>query len=227
MDNDRELLEYFLVKLSDYITIKTYKKNELIFNESDIADSLYIIKYGKVEVFKLTKTWEERIIFILQEGSVLNEEILCSNISFNEFSNGCATYCRAYDDVTLIAIPKNILLNCMQTDIKITNLLFASASRKLRRTYRQLKNSGTNTTIDKKIAAKLYRLSLEYGVEIQGEILIDIPLTSTTLSKMVGAKRETVSRCMNLFKKEGIILIDGDKITISNFNDLKSIFDSP
>lgn len=220
MRNNEQLLEYFLNKVGDFVMVKHYEKNEFIFNEWDIKDSLYIIKSGKVEIFKMTKNWEERIIFILSDGEVLNEEILLKD------SSKCSTCCRAYDDTNILIIPRKVVLDCMEEDIKIVRWLLDITNYKLGRTYRQLKNSGTNVTIDKKIASKLYRLALDYGIEKRGEIYIDISLNSGILSKMVGAKRETVSRCLHMLKKEEILIIQGDRITIVNFEKLKLMFEN-
>lgn len=219
MKNQEELLTYFLTNAAQYVIIKKYKKDEIIFKEGDTCQFLYIVNSGQVEMFKITKTWEERIIFILSDGYVLNEEIL-----LDEFS-GSSTCCRAFEDTNIVAIPQKIVQQFMKKDSQVVEYILASATYKLKRTYRQLKNSGTNLTIDKKIASKLYRLALDYGIENKGEIYIDISLTSVTLSKMVGAKRETVSRCINLLKKEEIIRVDGDRITISNFVGLTTIFE--
>lgn len=215
-----KLIEYFQTNLAKYITIKSYKKNELIFSEGDVETSLYIVLSGKVEVFKLTKSWEERTIFILSIGASLNEEILLAPLS------ECSTCCRAFENSSIFAIPKKIILKHMESNPMLLEYIFACTNMKLKRTYRQLKNSGTNITIDKKIASKLYKLALDYGIEKKGEILIEASITSTTLSKMVGAKRETVSRCMNALKKEGILTIEGDRITISDFTKLSNIFET-
>ncbi len=214
-----EQLEYLLTNLGEFANVKTYKKNELIFNESDILENVYFVKSGKVEVYKLTKNWEERLVFILSDGQSLNEEIIFSK------NSECATCCRAYDNAKIITIPKTALLKQMQKDPKTLQYIFECSSSKLTRTYRQLKNSGTNVTIDKKIASKIWKMALDYGIETKEGIFIDISLTSAILSKMVGAKRETVSRSINSFKKEGILKLDGDRITILDFKALSETFE--
>ncbi len=214
-----ELLEYILSKFGEHVTIKAYEKNELIFNESDVTENIYLVRSGKVELYKLTKNWEERLLFILAKGALLNEEILFSE------SSKCSTCCRAFDNVQIVVIPKNVILREMKNDFKLVEHIFNCQSIKLKRTYRQLKNSGTNVTINKKVASKLWKLSLDYGIETKNGIFIDISLSSSIISKMVGAKRETVSRCLNGLKKEEVIKIDGDSITILKPEVLKDIFE--
>ena len=87
--------------------------------------------------------------------------------------------------------------------------------KRIRRLYRQLKNS-TSTNIEKKLAAKLYRLGTLYGIENVEDkfILINLNLTVTYLAKMLGYQRETVSRSIKLLNEKTIILLKDRKFYI-------------
>ena len=87
--------------------------------------------------------------------------------------------------------------------------------KRIRRLYRQLKNS-TSTNIEKKLAAKLYRLGTLYGIENVEDkfILINLNLTVTYLAKMLGYQRETVSRSIKLLNEKAIILLKDRKFYI-------------
>ncbi len=219
MNKNKELNDYFFEKINKYKIIKTFKRNEFIYSEFDNVDNVFIVKNGKVELFKLTKDWEERLIFILDDNIILNEEIL-----FNDKSE-CATSCRAYEDAEIIIVPKSVVLNEMNNDILIMKFILENTNTKLKRTYRQLKNSGSSISIEKKIISKLYRLSIDYGVHNENEVLINMTLSNSTLSKMVGAKRETVSRCINKLKKDGLIDSRSDKIVIVDMKKLLKLLD--
>ncbi len=208
MEEDMELFEYFKNQMYDYINIKNFEKGSLIFNESESLDNVYIVKSGTVEMFKITKSWDERIIFLLSEGMILNEEVLFSDKSY------CNTCCRAFARAKVYIIPKNRLLEAMKKDSKIMEYVCRNSNIKLARVYRQLKNSGSNISIEKKVSSKLWKLSQDFGVKDVEGIRIDLSLTSTTIAKMIGATRETVSRCLNSFKKEKIISINSDTIII-------------
>lgn len=208
MENYKQELENLLSKVGEFTSVRSYRKDDIIFNEGDDEDNIYIIKSGKAEIYKVTKNWDERLFFILSSGAILNEEVLTSSDSV------CATSCRAYDNCKIVVVPKKIALRQLKSDFEFVEYIFKCTSVKLQRVYRQLKNSGTNVTIDKKIASKLWKMALDYGIETRNGVYIDVSLTSSLISKMVGAKRETVSRCLNKFKKDGFINIESDRITI-------------
>ncbi len=213
MHNFIKVYNYFIKELEDKWIIKKYQKKENIFSDGDKKEKIYIIKSGEVEINKCTLDWDKRIIFILSEGYILNEEILLS-----EKSN-CTTNAKAYTDVELYSIDKSEIIKKMREDFKLTEYILYNSNMKLKRAYRQLKNTGTSVNLDKKIVSKLWKLSLDYGVEIEEGILIDIPITSTIISKMIGAKRESVSRKINLLKKKGIINIKDEKIIILDYEE--------
>ncbi len=212
-------LDYMLARFEKHGIVKSYSKSEYIFNESDITDKVYIVKKGKIEIHKLTKGWDERILFILSGCNILNEEVLFSKTS------ECATCCKAFDDCEVLIVPKDIIIKEMKNDFQLVEYIFSCTTLKLKRSYRQLKNSGTNVTIEKKVASKLWKLAVDYGVETKEGLFIDIALSSTIISKMVGAKRETISRCLNTFKKNKIIKVDGENIIILDVSMLKGLFE--
>ncbi len=208
MDSLKTLFEYFVDKVGDKCTVKKFNRKANIFSEAHSQDYVYIVKSGQVEINKITLNWDDRILFLLSEGYVLNEEIL-----FSDNSN-CATNCIAFTKVELYCITKQQLLKEMRDDFLISQYIFKNSNIKLTRMYRQIKNAGSNITLEKKIVSKLWKLSLDYGKETEKGILIDMAVTSSVIAKMVGAKRESVSRKLSDLKKENIIEIDYDSIII-------------
>ena len=103
----------------------------------------------------------------------------------------------------------------MSKDYVLARNCMAYMENRIRRLYRQLKNSVT-INIEKRLAAKLVRLGLDYGSKIDGSCmtLIDLNLTVTYLAKMLGRQRESVSRAMKSLTNRGIVELDGRKISV-------------
>lgn len=62
----------------------------------------------------------------------------------------------------------------------------------------------------------------EHGVKSSEGILIDLVLPHQELAKIVGTTRETVNRVLSALKKEGIIKIERQTITVLDYDALKS-----
>ncbi|MGL4338016.1 MAG: helix-turn-helix domain-containing protein, partial [Turicibacter sp.] len=98
--------------------------------------------------------------------------------------------------------------------------------KKLRRTYRQLKNVPTNLAIEKKLAAKLWKLGKDYGLETSEGVLIDLPLSVMYISQLLGSQRETVSRAIKKLVELDLVKYENKKMVIVNQNALAKYFKS-
>lgn len=195
---------------------KKLKKGELVFNEKDKVNIVYFIISGKVTMFRHGEGGHnKRVVYILNEGEFINEVI---------FDNVPASIsCEAFQDCELLYFYKEDFMEAMAKDFQLTKVIMNSMSRKIRRLYRQMKNS-IPIKMDKKLAAKIWKLSKDYGVETKEGTLIDIDLSITYIASMLGSARETISKCMTKFEKEGLIKYKGKKIIVPDRNALSIYF---
>lgn len=199
-------------RLIDDVKINHMLKGTYLIRDKESTDFVYIVLSGKVSVYKLSETGERRIIFILNEGHILNDDIV------NHLPSSID--CECFEDCDILVYEKNKFLTLMQSDFEFMQAVLNQFSSKLRRTYRQLKNAPTNISMEKKLAAKLYSLARHYGVKTQQGILIDLPLSVVYLSNLVGAQRETVSRALKKLMEGELVYYDHKKFLIPNLKKL-------
>lgn len=188
---------------------KAFKKNlnkgEILFCERDNVDKIYLILQGKVTMYRTSEDGQKRVIYILNSGEFINEVI---------FDNLPASItCEAFECSCILCFFREDLLKIMSQDFKLTHVIINSMAKKIRRLYRQLKNT-IPIKMDKKLAAKLWKMSKDYGVETKEGILIDLNISMTYLAEMLGSTRETISRCMNNLKKRNMIKLQNRKIIV-------------
>lgn len=204
----RELLELKAFKLS-------LKKGQQLFGEREEVENIYIVLRGKVTLYRNSEHGQKRVIFILNPGEIINEVIFDRRTA--------SVNCEAFEDSEVLYFSRNELLEIMSRDFDFTKKIIESMAKKIRRTYRQIKNT-VPIKMDKRLAAKLWKLSKDYGVETESGTLIGINLTITYLADMLGSSRETISRCMGKFEKEGLIISEGKKIIIPDRDKLSIYF---
>ncbi|MBC2580858.1 Crp/Fnr family transcriptional regulator [Clostridium sp. DJ247] len=203
----------------EFLANKAFKfklcKGELLFSERDIVDNIYIVNSGKITMFRNSEEGQKRVIYILSSGEFINEVI---------FDNLPASIsCEAFEDSYILSFARNDLLELMAKDFNFNQIIINSMSRKIRRLYRQLKNT-VPIRMDKKLAAKLWKLSKDYGVQTEEGILINLNISITYLADMLGSTRETISRCINSFEKKGMIKFLGKKIVVKDPKELSIYF---
>lgn len=91
--------------------------------------------------------------------------------------------------------------------------MYAIHGKKNKKPLQTIKNT-SNTNIKERLASKLFKLSLEYGVKEDYMTKIDLKITVTHLSKMLGCQRETLSRAIKDLKDDNSIKIINQKFYI-------------
>ncbi|NMM65722.1 Crp/Fnr family transcriptional regulator [Clostridium sp. P21] len=203
----------------ELLKIKSFKiklnKGEKLFCEKDKVDKIYMILSGKVTMYRISEDGKKRVIYILSDGEFINEVI------FDDLPASIS--CEAFEDTYILYFFKNDLLEIMSDDFDLTYIIINSMARKIRRLYRQLKNT-VPIKMDKKLAAKLWKLSKDYGIKTEEGTIIDLNISITYLADMLGSTRETISRCVNNFEKKGMIKFHNKKILITDPNALSIYF---
>lgn len=203
-----------LQQLIEQSRVVCFSKGSYVIRDKEMAESVYILMSGKVSLYKLSETGEKRVIFILDQGHILNDDLIQGLPS--------AVDCECFEACSVLVCDKISFLKIMQEDFDLTKAVLTQYSSKLRRTYRQLKNAPTNIAMEKKLAAKLYSLCRHYGVLTASGYLIDLPISVVYLSQLVGAQRETVSRALKKLIEAELVKYEQKKFIIP---DLKALGD--
>lgn len=213
----KDIKESSKVELKKILKERQLPIKEILFNERDIVDKVYFLKSGKISIFKMNENGERKIIFILRSGEIINE------ISFDN-TKSTTIGCEAFDKAIILECMGKDFIKVMEEDFTLTKNILISTQNRNRRLYRQLKNS-ISIRIDKKLAAKLYRIGKEFGV-CKGEwTLLNVNLTITYIADMLGCKRESLSRAMKILQDEKLVKIEGKKVYIKK-DELSSYFKS-
>ena len=213
----KDIKESSKIELKKILKERQLSTKEILFNERDIVDKVYFLKSGKISIFKMSENGERKIIFILRSGEIINE------ISFDN-TKSTTIGCEAFDKAIILECMGKDFIKVMEEDFTLTKNILISTQNRNRRLYRQLKNS-ISIRIDKKLAAKLYRIGKEFGV-CKGEwTLLNVNLTITYIADMLGCKRESLSRAMKILQDEKLVKIEGKKVYIKK-DELSSYFKS-
>lgn len=208
-----------LKNLSTCGVLTKVKKGEHLFKDKQEVSSIYIVIEGMAALYKINSEGDKKVIFVLGKGKMLNEVIL------QELP--ASVNCEIIQDALILSFSKDKLLYLMEQDFKLTKAIIDSMSLKIRRLYRQLKNTNNSIRGDKKIAAKLWKLSADYGIQCKEGTYIDMDLSITYLADIMGSKRETVSRQLKILSEQGLVIIKKHRFIIPNRDELNNYFKKP
>ena len=201
--------------------IERYKKGDVLFRAGETCDQVYFLLEGQTIIYTLTGEGSRKIIFILGGGTLQNDSIL------GGIKN--TIFCEAISNCRVFVIPLSEFIHFMEADFSLVRAVSKIQERKLWRTSHQLKNTMGSIFLEKKLAAKLWKLSRDFGKKDAKDplrVTIQIPLSITFLADLLGAPRETTSRiCKNLVSKD-LIRMERKTITIPNTDCLAAFYKS-
>lgn len=189
-------------------SVREFPKGQVIMHAKRPVGQVYIQLSGKSMVYNLTHNGKRKIIFIFGRGALLNEHV--SNF------HAAAQFCETIEKSRILVIPMAEFMQCMEADFSLTKAVLGAQERKIWRLGHQLKNTMGSIYLERKLAAKLWKLSRDFGVETPEGIEIDINMSITFLADMLGAPRETTSRICNTLTEYGLMRTCKKRITITN-----------
>lgn len=209
---DRKLVDDLEKKL---IKLNT-ETNTLLFREGDILDSIYMVESGQYAMFKLSSTGDQRVIFTLGPGEILNYP--------ERRPYPISIACRVIRGGVVYKLEQKTLFEAIKKDPVLALNTIDLYNLRMRRLYRQLKNSSGSVRLDKRIAAKLWKLSKDYPTPHPEGVAIDLKITTTFLAELIGASRESVSRNLKPLLESGLVLQERGTFIIPDRSQLEFYF---
>jgi CRP-like cAMP-binding protein len=207
-----------IANLLPYARIRRLHKGESLFMEKDDGDALFFLIEGIVAVYKLHRNGDKRTVFIYGAGALLNEMILdYKPVSINA---------EALRDSQVVCLNRSRFLSACAGDFGLAKAVMDTMAMKIRRLYRLMKNTAHNVRGDKRIVARLWKLSRDFGRPTSRGTEIDFDLTVTQFAELLGTQRETVSRQMQFLTKQGIVVLDKKRFIIPDRDKLLQYFNS-
>ncbi|MDL2238339.1 Crp/Fnr family transcriptional regulator [Christensenellaceae bacterium OttesenSCG-928-K19] len=197
-------------------SLKEFGRRQVILHEKQEQSSVYMLADGAVSVYKTSAGGEKKILMLLRAGAVINGGALSVDLS----DAGCETLKESF----VLCIPVQDFLRAMSEDFPLVRAVLDAANSKISRLQRHLKNTPNSVVGEKKLAAKLYKLAVDFGVNGAYGTTIDLDLSVTYLADMLGQKRETVSRQLKVLRENGFVKSAGQAFVIPDMDRLSDFF---
>lgn len=165
---------------------RQYLKNEIIFQEGQQADKLFIVYDGLVKVFKASFEGKEHILHIMAKNSIIAEVPM--------FEGGrYPANCAALGDSILFTIPREKFISLIKNDPQVALNILALQAKRLREFASKIEQLSLKTTEQKFLNFLLQNSCVESGVTIAKTKNI----TMQELANYLGTARENLSRIIN------------------------------
>jgi len=193
---------------------RRFRRNEVIFHQGDIGDSLQILASGAVKIVLPSAEGEEAIIATLRRGDFFGELALLDGTP----RSATATASEASETLSL---PRETFLRMLDQDPQLTQALLSGLATELRRLTGHVAELHF-LDLAGRLATRLVRLAREDDGQATGRVELDWPYTQSDLAAMIGATRQSVNKLLSTLLDEGLVAIERDRLVISDVEDLEA-----
>jgi CRP-like cAMP-binding protein len=195
----------FLARVGTGKTILKFEKNQHVFEQGDVADSVFYLQKGRVKLTVVSEQAKEAVVAILEPGQFFGEGCL------NGHPLRIATT-TAMEESVITSITKEAMIATLRTEPKFSELFMAYLLTRNSRIEEDLIDQLFNSS--EKRLARLLLLLAHFGEEGRPQSIL-LNISQETLAEMIGTTRSRVSAFMNKFRKLGLISYNG-KIEVHN-----------
>ncbi len=180
--------------------LKAYGKGEILFEEGETASGFFVVREGRVKIFKLSAEGKERILHIVLPCQSFADAAI--------FDDGCyPAFAETLVPSELVFFPKREFLQLLHADSQLSINMIAGLSRYLRQFTVQIED-----LTFRDVPSRLARYLISLGAEERRSITL--PIAKSQLASNLGTTSETLSRTLRKLTDEGLLRVQGKNIEI-------------
>lgn len=185
-----------------------FRRGQPIFFAGTPVQALYVVRSGRVKVFRSSPTGEEQVLRLLGPGELLGYRPLLANESYRASAV-------AVEDSVICVIPTAAVRDLLRFVPELALELLTKLARELRVSEDLMMNL-LHRPVRERAASLLLMLLEDNRGASDPALLQSQHLRRQDMARMIGTTPETFSRVLRGLAQSGIIDLSRDSIRISN-----------
>ncbi len=195
-------------ELDRITTMTSVRRGKVLYRPEESGEVLFILKSGRVQLYRIAPEGKKLVIATLNKGSLFGEMALLGQQMHN-------TFAEAITDCQICIMRRSDLEHLIMQRPQVALRMLEITGRRLRDAEIRLEDLAFKS-IPARIASLLLRLADKEDGVLSG-------YTHQDFAEMVGTYRETATQVLNDLKSKGLIDIGRKRITIRDWEGLKTI----
>lgn len=197
-----------LERLASNLFIRTFKRNEIIFDQEEEARFVYVLLSGIVRVTYVSGHERQTIVSLLPAGELFGLDSLTPQAHH-------AFRCEAFDDCRVGSIKPQTFVEISLGTPYDNFLHWYTATIQPGRTAYVHCIKGIGLDLRRRLALELLNLADRFGTADPRGLSLALNVSHELLAGIVGASRQQVTEYLNNFDREKIIFREGRRIIVS------------
>ena len=182
--------------------MRTYAPGELLYSPHNPVQTLFILKRGRVRVFRTAPDGRALTTAIITPGTIFGEMVLLGQRMYDN-------YAEALDEAVVCVMSRDDVHKFLLSDPRIAARITTILGERLIEMERRLSDT-VFKSVPQRIAGTLATLASQHRLTRTAQVR----LTHEQLATLVGASRETTTKTLNDLAQHGLVHLGRGKITI-------------
>lgn len=213
-DTDEEIRTLNDLKnfLDDNGTVYNFSKNDIIYKEGQNSNYIYLISKGVVRCYKFDESGKELTTGLHKEDDLFGYSSFTQNVPYKETAV-------AMEDTEMVGVSKTELTDVLNNNHKVTLEVMQLLTNDIEGVKDQLLQMAYSS-VQKKTASTILRFAEKINAKPDDPIRI----SRNDLASVAGIATETLIRTISVFKKQGLIEMEGRNIKVLDLQKLQEIY---
>lgn len=186
-----------------------FLRGDLVFSQSQPSSSLFILKSGRVRIFRVTEEGKAMTIGILEPGAVFGEMVLVGQRMHDN-------YAEAIEDSSVCRLEASDVEKFLLADPRIAVRIARLLGEQVARLEERLTDLAHRPLVAR-LARALLALSMSSGTRSRPTLVSrGIRITHEQLAGLVGATRESTSKVMAELAFQGVVRQARGRVVITD-----------
>ena len=201
--------------LKKHLKPRTYRRGEMVFTEGDDCKEILIIVSGRLKVFRTSSEGREQILEVLESG-----DTCACNPGTVHWS--CSASAQALTSCRTWSLPRSHYKKLVASNHKLAQSLNRIFAERLCKFCSLIEGVALDTPT-RRLAKFLLDIMNDQNHKVSADKHTEIVFTHEEIAQRIGLVRETVTRHLHKFKKQGLIDIQSHRILVLDKKGLETL----
>ena len=191
--------------------MRRFAPGELLYSPPQPMETLFILKEGRVRIFRVSADGRALTTAILTPGTIFGEMLLVGQQMHDNFAE-------ALDKVTVCVMNRADVQRFLLSDARIAARISEILGNRVSQLERRLSDT-VFKSVPQRIASTLCLLADKEPRRLLGRG-IQIQLTHEQVAALAGTSRETTTKILNEYAEQGLVHLGRGRVTIVDLSRL-------
>ena len=206
-----------LKEISRTLPMQTCQVGGLVTSPDDDDERLYVIKRGRVRLYRLTPDGKQLTLELLDKGRIVGRMAWLGQQLTD-------AYAEAIEDALICSFTPRELQRLIDRFPSVGVNIIRYLSGRLAASEREREVMAFRT-VEQRLAARLVELSERFGQPTEDGVAIDVRLTQQELADMIGTSRETLATTVASLRERRVLDMHNQRVVILDLPRVRELAD--